>query len=118
MKIEPVVSQVYYSSHCNPYPFAEWIEIEIYDRSNYTLEQVTEWMEKYGFTKEHKVIWVSPDPKIAYRYGLSAYNWDIKIPDELLNGVLKEITHYTTDEGFIIPESDDGCRGFVFVFRR
>lgn len=78
--------------------FWEFIEIEVYERDNYTLAEVLQWRDKYGIKDETAVMWVSPEPSIALSYQPA-----------------DEPTEIQSTEGFIIPESDDGNNGFLFI---
>jgi len=91
---------------------AQFIETEVNERRNYTLEEVIRWIKKYHISSTSRLIWVSSNKAVAYKYGLLAKDWDRPLPVELTG--VREIRD---DEGFIIPESDDGDEGFLFVFR-
>ena len=59
-------------------------------------------MKKYNFGLNDKCIWVSPDKKeIIDHYGADP----------------GDVVTVTTEEGFIVPESDDGDNGFIFILR-
>ncbi len=109
--------EIYYTSH-NPIfkmTLNQFIETEVNERSNYPLEYVQEWMRKYNLTGSDLVTWVSPLKWVANRYNLFAEEWDEakKIPESEMS-----VYEIKADEGFIIPESDDGEEGYLFVFNR
>ncbi|MBU1067311.1 hypothetical protein KKE60_05960 [Patescibacteria group bacterium] len=93
-------------------PLTEFISTEARDRGNYSEQEVSGWMAKYGLTKRDKVIWVSPDKEIAEKYTLTA--------EQIAQGERSEVEvgKIDTSEGFIIPESDDGNGGFLFAIRK
>lgn len=103
----------YYNSHGNIMSMSEFIEIEVEDRSNYSKEEIEEWINKYNIKEDDKVIWVTPKKWVANRYNLSSEDWykAEKVPEEQMN-----VFEFDDNQGFIIPESDDGDDGYLFVF--
>lgn len=93
-------------------PFSEFVQTEVNERANYSQTEVLRWMNKYRINSATTVIWVSPDPKVALSYTLTA--------EERENGTDPEgePTEIQPTEGFIITESDDGDNGFLFVFAK
>ena len=93
----------------------QFIETEIKERGNYTLAGVQNWMRKYNVSENDLAIWVSPKKWVANRYNLLAEEWDKAkyVPESEMN-----VYEIKGNEGFIIPESDDGDEGYLFVFKR
>ncbi|MFH1637275.1 MAG: hypothetical protein ABIB71_02510 [Candidatus Woesearchaeota archaeon] len=105
----------YYSSHEVPCSIKEFIELEVKERKNYSMAEVRRWMKRYGIRNEDKIIWVSDKKWVANRYNLGVDKWDNA---QLISEDDMSVCTFTSDEGFIIPESDDGDDGYVFVFRK
>ena len=97
-------NQVFYSCVKEPITFNEFIEKEVYGNKKFTQEDITIWMSEYLITLDDKVLWISPDKTMCYRFG-----------DH--NDRTPEITKYTLRDGFIIPESEDLHKGFLMVLR-
>jgi hypothetical protein len=92
----------------------EFIETEVEDRGNYPLSEVRGWIKKYGIKRDQQIMWVSPKKWRAYSYTLPAEEMDsARDVDESK----MDVTEVKGKEGFIIPESDDGSEGFLFVFK-
>jgi len=117
----------YWNSHGQFAPFHEIRDIEVYDRENYTPEEFDAWQEKYEITDGDMVIWVTDNKKQAYAYLLPAdYHDEIhNMSFSKVKRVMKEEgideeddVREIKDKGFIIPESDDGDNGFLFVKRK
>jgi hypothetical protein len=115
----------YYNSHGVWSSYREIQAIET-ERGNYTEEDFDEWADKYAIKPSDEVIWVTPNPIMAYRYLFPAEHWDT-IVDLPLRKIKRwctrefgdsDLYEVTSDEGFIIPESDDGEEGFIFVYRK
>ncbi len=109
---------VYYTSTNPVYgkiTFNQFIETEVEERGNYTEADVQRWIIKYNLFPNDKVIWVSPKKWVANRYNLLAEEWDTaeNVPEAEMS--VYEIRY---DEGFIIPESDDGDEGYIFVYKK
>ncbi|MBN1156719.1 hypothetical protein JXA85_03825, partial [Candidatus Woesearchaeota archaeon] len=103
----------FYTSAGKPFTFNQFIDREVNELNNYSLKEVREWQKKYDISDNVRVIWVSPNKWIANKYNLPAgeENWE-KVPEAELN-----ITPISSNEGFVIPESDDGDGGYLFVFK-
>ena len=107
---------IYYSTYKNPLPFSDFIATEVLDRENYIIEQVQEWMKKYDFNMESKYVWVSPNPNIAARYNVEVKDWNNL---EKIKEYIDDLYKYDSNkQGFIIPESEDGDDGFIFVLNK
>ena len=106
-----IIKTYYTTSHSQT--LKQFIEVEVKERENYTPDEINRWKAKYNLTNDTKVIWISPKKYVAYSYTLPAeeMNNAINVPESEMYDV-KEIP---ADKGFIIPESDDGDDGFVFV---
>lgn len=89
----------------------EFIIREILELENYTLSQVNKWMVDYKLSLDSRVMWVSTDKRIANRYNLSVAEWDLKVSDDELN-----IFTIDSNEGTLLKESDDGDKGYLFIF--
>lgn len=122
--MDPVVregqrpAKVYYTSSdpvFDKITMGQFIETEVEERGNYTHTEVKKWMGKYGLSMNDLAIWVSPLKWVANRYTLLAQEWDKAkfIPESEMN-----VSEIRSDEGFIIPESDDGEEGYLFVFKK
>ncbi len=92
----------------------QFIETEVMERGNYTTADVQDWMRKYNLSMNDLAVWVSPLKWVANRYNLLAEEWDKArfIPESEMN-----VYEIKGNEGFIIPESDDGDEGYLFVFK-
>jgi hypothetical protein len=95
----------------------EFIDIEVNDRENYTIEDIKGWIEKYNINDNDSLIWVATEPYIAARYQMLAQDWDRA--EEVYNENPDEygVEIITATDGFIIPESDDGDNGYIFVIK-
>jgi len=116
--------RTYYNSHGEYVPFYEIRELEVYERDNYPRETFDEWQKKYNIKDEDLCIWVTNSKKQAYTYLLpSAYHDDIidKTDKEIEQWIeregIDEVYEINDKDGFIIPESDDGDNGFLFIKR-
>jgi hypothetical protein len=117
---------VYYNSHGHAAPFSEIRELEVDERENNTREEYDMWQQKYNIEDTDRCIWVTPSKKQALTYLLPSEQhddimgmeeWEVKkyIDEE---GLDSEITELDSNTGFIIPESDDGDNGFLFVIKK
>jgi hypothetical protein len=104
----------WYNSHGESYSFEDFIDVEVNERENYTKEDVNGWAKKYKIKNSDNVIWVTADKYIANSYNLAAeeYGNRYSIPDKELN-----VVEIDGEKGFIIPESNDGDEGYLFVYR-
>jgi hypothetical protein len=113
---EPIT---YYNSHGEIASWNEIKDLEVSDRENYTTKQFNDWAKKYNIASSDKVLWVTPDKAMAHTYGQDAGIRDkiLAMSDKQLND-LGEIYKTDSSKGFIIPESDDGDNGYLFVIRK
>lgn len=95
--------KILYNSHGYYMSFLEFIKLEVFDRNNYEIEEVFNWIEKYNIELKDKVIWVSENRDIIKSYDGNEDNF--------------LFTYYSND-GTIIKESDDGNEGFLFIFNK
>jgi hypothetical protein len=110
------VEQDWWYTTSQEMPFSEFIEIEVEERGNYEMEDVKQWMDKYGITEDTDVLWVARKPWIAWRYTLTADKWDNAeelYKQDMANA--QEIEHVPSTNGVIVEESDDGDEGFIMV---
>jgi hypothetical protein len=105
--------KIYYTTSGDQ-TLAEFIETEVKERGNYTSTEIKRWKKKYHLTDATRLIWVTPLKWRAFSYTLPASEMENakNIPENEM-----DVTEIKADEGFIIPESDDGDDGFVFVYR-
>jgi hypothetical protein len=111
--------QKYYTTGI-PFSFKEFVELEVEDRENYDITEAKEIMEKYNISEDDKVVWVSPHKWVAFRYSLSADDYDKaeEIAEQNPQDVDNVISEVDGSAGFLIPESDDGDEGYLFVFNQ
>jgi len=122
--------QIYYNSHGVPMPFEEFIEEEVYNRKNYSINEINNWVKKYKIKNDDFVIWVTPNKKIAQKYMISSYLWD-DLMDASSDSEIENILRIELDDeesidpyvfkdsdGIIIPESDDGESGFLMILNK
>ncbi len=111
------MEKMYYSS--NPpktvFKFSEFIDVEIEERGNYPDMDTDAIKKKYGLTDNSEVIWVTPLKWMANRYNLSEDEYDNaeNIPEGEMS-----VYEYSSNQGFVIPETNDGDDGFLFVMDR
>lgn len=116
--IEDEGSEVYYSSHGHISTFKDLEETEI-DRGNYSEEDFEDWAAKYDILDNDKAIWVTPDKRQAYSYYAAAGDYDKIMNGDFDNKIEKaDLVEFSTSDGFIIPESDDGDNGFIFIVKK
>jgi len=127
-------TEFYYNSHGTTMSLSEFYEIEIEERENYTEEEFDQWLENYDILplniKDSECIWVVKNLKDVYQYILPAsyYNRlqsaktqkDIEklFIEEYGDGgldAMNEYVIYSSNEGVLIEESDDGDGGFLFI---
>ena len=94
--------KTYYNSHGHTMLFSEFIELEVDERENYEMSDVEEWMVKYKITTDSECIWVTEDKAVAKSYHYT-------------DG--EEVVEIDSEKGFIIPETDDGDEGFLFIYK-
>jgi len=106
-----------YYTTSGPMTMDDFIDIEVEERENYDLDDVNEWIEKYDIKSNDDIIWVALEPHIAARYQMNGGDWDNA--KEVYDGNPHDFDVKVIDssKGFLIPETDDGDEGFIFVFR-
>lgn len=104
-------SVTYYNSHGETMKFSEFIEIEVQDRENYPMEDVEEWMQKYGISMSDDCIWVTKDIDVARSYH---YDYDHENAE---NNSELGVSEINGDSGFIIEESEDGDDKYLFIYK-
>jgi ribosomal protein S18 acetylase RimI-like enzyme len=113
----------YFNSHGFSMPWDELVEIEA-ERGNTANEDFQEWSKKYGIKPNDNVIWVAKNKNIAVWYASPAGDFDkIKgMSDSELNDYMQsegiELYEYSLEDGYIIPESDDGDDGVIMVLQK
>lgn len=105
-----------YYTTSRPMTINDFIEIEVKERNNYDVDEVNNWIKKYNITEDSILIWVTKKPHIAASYQMNASDWDNA--EEIYN---KNPNNYNvqtikSNKGFLIPESNDGNEGFIFIF--
>lgn len=113
---ENIHNKNYYTTS-RPMTINDFIDIEVDDRGNYDIDDVNEWINKYNIQPNTKIIWVALEPYIAARYEMDVEDWDNaeNIYNENPNDFNVKIID--SKDGFLIPETDDGDDGFIFVYR-
>jgi len=93
--------------------WSELIETEVEERGNYSTEEVEIWRKKYGLRPTDRVIWVSPSKAVAASYQVSSEEMESvrNLPEDQVDAT------EVRQPGFIIPESDDGDGGYLYVIR-
>ncbi len=116
-------SITYYNSHGSWTTYSDLRDIEANERGNYPAESFDEWQEKYNIQDTDNAIWVTPNPKMACRYLFPAMYWE-ELYDMSMSEIKRlarkedidlDLYEVTDKEGFIIPESDDGDEGYIFI---
>lgn len=105
----------YYNSNGITMTFEDFVKIEIEERGNYTREDLLVWLEKYSLKLNSVIIWVTSDKWIAHSYNLSASEREF-IRDVSEDALV--FVEFTEEDGFIIPETDDGENGFIMVLNK
>lgn len=123
-KNNDTVQTTYYNSHGRDMSWLEFVETEVNDRKNYPRKEVNSWKKKYAINNESRVIWVTPNPKVALYYQAVAdsyHDLDKLSIDEFekkYDVTRNDLAEYQVPaEGFIIPESDDGDNGYLLVIK-
>ncbi len=111
------LSNEYYYTTSHPMPMGEFIEIEVEDRQNYDIGDVEEWMSKYGIDMDDMVLWVALEPHVAARYGMPSGDWDRCKEIYEADPDAYDVEAVKSSDGVLIPESDDGDDGFLFLYR-
>lgn len=117
--------RIYYNSHGVYAPFSEIRTLEVEERDNYPMKTFNDWQKKYNIKDDDQCIWVTPSQKQALTYLLDAESHDdimnLNDEDEKKWGDMLEmdldLAEINDKQGFIIPESDDGDNGYLFVKR-
>jgi hypothetical protein len=116
---------VYYNSHGSWTTFSDLREIETVERENYPAESFNDWQSKYDIKDNDSAIWVTPNPNMACRYLFPAEYWE-ELYDMNMSQIKRlarkedidiDLFEVTDKAGFIIPESDDGDEGYIFIKR-
>lgn len=115
--------QIYYNSNGLVQTFTEIMKSES-EKGNYSRTEFKDWARKYNIESYQKCIWVTPNKRQAISYQATSQDHDAILYD-FSDNELKEYVEsvginnpYIIDNkfGFIIPESDDGDDGFIFVY--
>jgi len=103
----------FYTSSAHTMTLKQFIETEVQERGNYSIQDVKAWQHRYNISDTARMVWVSPKKWVANRYNLPADEWD-----EAENVPESEMSVYKikASEGTLIIESDDGEEGYLFVF--
>lgn len=109
--------KLYYSTSI-PISISHFIELEVEERENYDIDEVNEWINKYNINDSTKLIWVSDKPYIAARYSMPAENWDNAEEIYNRNKNNYELNTYTSNDGIIIQESNDGDDGYLMILNK
>lgn len=96
--------RTFYSSFKEPILFKDFVETEVYGNTTFTQEDIIKWMDKYHISLDDKVIWVSPDRSMSFKFAEG-------------NDTDPENKEYTLSDGFIISETNDSHNGFLMVLR-
>jgi hypothetical protein len=105
-----------YYTTATPISIEEFIETEVYDRENYDITEINNWIIKYNIPNNKEILlWVSTKPWIAARYTLPAEYWDNIKEIYLKNPSDFNIETIYKNDGTIINESNDGDDGYLMV---
>jgi lipopolysaccharide assembly outer membrane protein LptD (OstA) len=96
----------YYNSHGYTMTWKHMKELEVYERGNYKPEEVKQWEKKYNIKDTDKCIWVTKNKRDVKRY--------LEYDNDSSNNPIS----FERKQGFIIPESNDGDGGFLFVLKK
>ena len=117
-------AKIGYSSHGEFCTWAEMKETEVDERGNYTKADVHKWERKYKLKDDSQVIWITRSRRMAYAYAALAGQYDeiMALPEEQLEDYVEEhelgeLSEFNLEDGVLIPESDDGDNGFIFIWR-
>lgn len=105
-----------YSSHGFTAPFHEIVTLERDARENYPFTEFKdEAIMKYA---ECPAIWLTREPFQAFRYAISADEWDqsVKTIKERYPNWRNDIVEYDCHGWYEIVESDDGDGGVLLIF--
>ena len=97
--------QKYYNSHGEFMTVREFINLEVHDRSNYTLSTAIQILASYGYDVEDygvlNCIWVTPSEKVAKSYSKEPHPTAVEI-------TIKK-------EGVLLHLFDDGDTGVLYI---
>jgi hypothetical protein len=98
----------YYNSHGKFMSVKDFIELEVYDRGNYTRREIERifWRSGLELNLNFKCIWVTNDKQIALSYAR-----DNSKPEDTVFEV-------DIEEGVILFETNDGDNGYLFVQKK
>lgn len=109
-------AEIYYFSASNynkeTMRFIDFIETECFERGNYNKNDIIYISQKYNLLLSRKVRWVVLNAEALVPYCDFEYRKD-------KNGTEYKwapIDFVSNEDGFIIPETDDGNGGFLFVY--
>lgn len=108
------LEQTYYTTS-NPMTMSNFIALEVEERNNCDIEDVNYWIEKYGIAPQTQIIWVALHPHVAARYQMNAEDWCNAENVYNANPEQFDVKQIKGTDGFLIPETDDGDDGFIFV---
>jgi len=107
--------QVFYNSHGTAMLWSEMRELEVVERGNYIDPDFNKWGKKYNIKPEDKVLWVTSNLLTALTYAVDAAERDVvlnmteqEMKDYMTNHEIDPPVEFTSDDGFIIPESGGG----------
>lgn len=116
--------QVFYSPHGQDMSWAEMISTEVEERGNYRKKEIKAWEKKYSIAPSDRVIWVTPSMQTVLTYIAKAEDReeilnldDSETTEYIIQNRLQPPQEYSDDEGFIIPESNDGNNGYLMGLR-
>lgn len=109
------VNKDYYTTS-KPMNIETFIEIEVEERDNYSLEEVKKWIEKYNITNDTLLLWVTDKPYVAASYQMPSE--DYCNAEEIYNSNPDDYDVQTIPQSTIIDiieESDDGDFGYLAI---
>jgi hypothetical protein len=111
------MKKYYTTSHIHS--MADFIEVEVNDRDNYTHEEVGSWVKKYGITEKAQLIWVTNTPQNAAKYQMAPELSDDEeyIAEYNDNPDDYDVEEYSENDGVIIEESYDRDDGYLFILK-
>lgn len=117
IELEKPIEKIGYSSHGYTCPLREIVELET-DREN---EPFIDWsdktIEQYG---DCEAIWVATTHHAAFRYNISASEWDL--PDDYIEKTYPDYKNdlyemdLTTKNVYKITDTDDGDDGYLIIW--
>ena len=112
----------YYNSHGIPMVWPDFVDLEV-ERGNNTRKKLKALQDKYKIGNSHKVIWVTENPMIALSYEAEAEsrNYCDKLTleqfEEKYEVDASSLAKFTEEDGYLIPETNDGDEGFLMVLK-